>query len=110
MEADNNAMGGGEDLYSDGPAAAAPPEKDAAPDDKGKDDGRDTQEAILPRSICPHMDMAVGDKLEFEVTAIHDKEISVKYSSPDEDEGKDKGGDKAPMPAGMASGGNDMYD
>ena len=110
METDTNAMGGGEDLYSDGPADAAPPGKDAAADDKGRD--RDTQEAILPRSICPHMDMAVGDKIELEVTAIHDKEISVKYASPDEDEDKGRHGeeDKAAMPAGMAGGGDSDYD
>ena len=105
-------MGGGsEDLYSDTTGAdATPPDKDAEP----KDDGRDTEEAILPRTICPHMDLKVGDKLELEVTQIHDKEISVKYSQGDEkgEEGEMEGGepDKAAVPAGMGGPGDGNYD
>ena len=115
MAMPNNSMGGADDdLYSDGMGGDVAPKKDM---DKGKDDARDSEEAILPRSICPNMDLAVGDKIELEVTAIHDKEISVKYSEPEDDKdekgedmGADQDGGKAPMPAGMAAGGNDMYD
>lgn len=94
----------GEDLYSDGMGSDA-----AAKDTKPKDDGDDSQEAILPRSICP--DMEVGDELVLKITAIHDKTISVKYAP---EEGKEKESsdakEKADMPAEMATGGNDMYD
>ena len=109
MEMPQHSAGGDDtDLYSDGMGADAP-ESDAK--DKGKDDGRDSEEAILPRSICSGMDLKVGDKLSLEVTALHDKEISVKYA-PEDEGGEDSsaGDDKASMPAEMASGGNDMYD
>lgn len=113
MPAENEAMGadGGDDLYSDGmDAADTPAAKDDGEEmDKGKDDGRDSEEAILPRSICAGMDVKVGDRLSFEVTALHDKELSVKYA-PDSDKEDDKGGDKAAVPAGMGGGQDSMYD
>lgn len=100
MEADNNSMGGGDDLYSDKMDGPEPPKPEM-----DEDKGGDSEEAIIPRSICGGMDLKVGDKLPLEVTAIHDKEISVKYVA---EKDEDKGGsgtsddDKAAVPAGMA--------
>lgn len=110
MPADSKPVGGGDpDLYSDNLGENAPPKPEHA-----EDEGRDSQEAILPRTICPDMDLKVGDTLSLEVTAIHDKEISVKYSPEEHEDEGDKGeaaGDgKAAVPAGMGGGEDSLYD
>lgn len=92
-----------EDLYSNNMGDTAPAEGEDKPKPDAKEDTRgDEQEAILPRSILSGKDFKVGDRVELEVTAIRDNEISVKYSTGkgDSDEAREsEGDDKVEMPA-----------
>ena len=104
---DPNTTMSDDDLYAsdaDDQSKATEPEPKET-DDNGADDAT---EALLPKSILAGKDFNVGDKLEVEVTAIHDKEISVKYSTGKDDESSEPM-DKADMPAKMGAGDSD-YD
>lgn len=96
-----------DDLYSDGARGA---DESKSPD-KSDEMQDDATEAVLPKSILAGKEFNVGDEVVLKVTAIHDDQISVKYSTAKGDDEKDSGmkHDKAGMPDGMGGGDSD-YD
>ena len=98
----------GEDLYSDG----ADMGDETKTPDKSDEMQDDATEAVLPKSILAGKEFNVGDEVVLKITAMHDDQISVKYSTDKgDDESKGgKSGDKAAMPAGMGGGGDSDYD
>ncbi len=100
-----------EDLYADGADGG---DETKSPEKTGDDQPDDATEAVLPKSIMAGKKFNVGDKVELEITGIHDEQYSVKYSMGDGDDASkdpDSDGDmdKAAMPAGMGGGDTD-YD
>lgn len=91
MPAYNNpGSGGGEDLYSDGAAAAAP----AAEKPEESEDSGET--ALLPKSICPGMNP--GEEMVLKIVKVHDDQYEVAYAPEPEKEEKEETPAKAPMP------------
>lgn len=54
-------------------------EQDETKDEKTEEEGAG-ESALLPKSICPGMDLKPGDDLPLKVVAIHGDEIEVEYS------------------------------
>lgn len=53
-----------------------------------EEEGEET--ALLPLSMFPEKDLKVGSKCSFEVVAILDDEVEVKYSKSEKDEPEEK--------------------
>lgn len=81
------------DYYSDtNETASAPsPDRDSS-EREDREDGGDEATTLIPKSICPDMDLEPGDVVELEVVRVHGDELEVKYHEGDEREEREEEG------------------
>jgi hypothetical protein len=66
---------------------SAPSEAQSEPAEDNTSDEKEGSEgvtALVPKSICPGMDLEPGQKLEFEVVKTYEDEVEIKYLKGDQ--------------------------
>lgn len=84
-----------ENNYADG--------EDSVPQGESK---KDSQTALLPKSLCPGM--KVGDTVTLKIEEIHDGDYAVSYPGEHDDEAEEERESESPEMAGPAPTGSDM--
>jgi hypothetical protein len=70
-------------------ASPSQPEETAEPqseDDNNDESGPEGVTTLVPKSICPGMELKPGQKLEFEVVKTYEDEVEVKYVNSKEEQ------------------------
>lgn len=94
--------GGLNEPGEDGKEVMDPNQKPESDTDKDDDKEGAGESALIPKSLCPGMDLKPGDKIPLVVRAVHGDEIEVEYEADDKPGADSEGRPMGKARAGMA--------
>lgn len=99
-----------QDYYGDGGDEGAQPRPgpDTAPKENPDKDEMEGQTALIPKSLCPGME--VGDEVKLKVVGVHEDELEVAYEGKGEEGKSESESEPEPKPMPMRSGMSDMME